>query len=157
MAARLITINVRKYLLTQPETKRRYKAVSFVRERIASQMKSSPGKVRLSGDLNEAITKRFSRHMLPLRVSVTSEKDKISATLFSAAQEAAPKAEAKGARKAEGAKGQPAKQPEPDAKPAKADKEARAADNAKAAERTAPKAGKPAKEAAAPVDAPGAK
>ena len=70
MAERLITINLRKYLVTQPRTKRARKAARYVRERIAHYTKIDPEKVKIGYDLNNLIFKQYSRTMVPLKVRV---------------------------------------------------------------------------------------
>ena len=70
MADRLITINIRKYLVTQPRTKRARKAVKYIRERVAHYTKLKPENVKLGYDLNNLIFKYYSIRMVPVKVRV---------------------------------------------------------------------------------------
>lgn len=70
MAERLITINLRKYLVKQPRTKRARKAARYVKERVAHYTKLNPENVKLGYDLNNLIFKYYSRSMVPLKVRV---------------------------------------------------------------------------------------
>jgi ribosomal protein L31E len=75
MADRLITINIRKYLATQPRTKRARKAVRYVRERVAHFTKMKPENIKLGYELNNLIFKEYSRSMRPLKVRVKMGTD----------------------------------------------------------------------------------
>ena len=70
MADRMITINIRKYLVTQPRTKRAKKAAKYIRERVAHYTKLDPENVRIGQKLNELIFKYYSRRMVPVKVRV---------------------------------------------------------------------------------------
>jgi ribosomal protein L31E len=98
MANKLLTIGIRRYLVTQPRTKRTRKAARYIRERVSHYMKISIDKVRLSKALNDAITAHAKR-MLPMKLNIEIEKGIATATPF---KEQAPKAaEQKQAAKAE--------------------------------------------------------
>lgn len=70
MAERLITINIRKYLSTQPRTKRARKAAGYIRERVAHYTKLQEENVKLSYKLNELIFKKYAKSMVPVKLIV---------------------------------------------------------------------------------------
>ncbi len=78
----LLTINIRKYLVTQPRNKRARKAVSYIRERVSHYTKTSIENVRLSQDLNSLIVKKFSNRMTPVKLNVKLEAGKAVAEPF---------------------------------------------------------------------------
>lgn len=93
MANKLITISIRKYLVTQPRNKRMRKAARFIRERIAHYMKVDIDNVKFGRDLNNEIT-AHSQRMKPVKLNIDIDKGIATATLFKeqAAQQKAPKA-----------------------------------------------------------------
>jgi len=102
MAERVITINIRKYLVTQPRTKRTRKAVKYIRERVAHYTKTPLDSVKLSQDLNVKIFKVYAKTMVPVKVNVKIEKGiatvapfKLNAEPSKATPEAAKAAQAK--------------------------------------------------------------
>ncbi len=70
MVDRLITINLRKYLSTQPRTKRARKAVKYIRERVGHFTKIKTENVKLGYELNNLIFKEYSRSMRPIKLRV---------------------------------------------------------------------------------------
>lgn len=82
MANKLLTINLRKYLIQQPRTKRAARGMRYVRERIAHYTKVSPENVRISAELNSMIFKHYSKRMVPLKMNVNVESGKATATPF---------------------------------------------------------------------------
>ncbi|MCL4373827.1 MAG: hypothetical protein M1360_03025 [Candidatus Marsarchaeota archaeon] len=112
MVNKLVTINLRKYLVNQPRTKRIRKAVRYVREQVARHAKVSEENVKFSRELNERIFKYSAKHMTPLRLNISIENSIATASPFKEAQ-AKPQANAKEAKAAKPA-------------PAKAAKEAKA-------------------------------
>jgi len=110
VATKLVTINIRQYLVRQPRNKRQKKASSYVRERIAHYVKVSPSNVRLDRELNSAITKYYSKRMLPLKASVNVDKGIATATLYNPkpAQPAAPQPKAEKAQNTAESKAKPA-------------------------------------------------
>lgn len=82
MVSRLITINIRKYLVRQPRNKRGRKAVSYLRARVSHYTKTNPENVRISKELNQLIMKSYSRRMIPIKVSVNIEKDRVTVMPF---------------------------------------------------------------------------
>jgi ribosomal protein L31E len=73
MVDRLLTINLRNYLVRQPVRKRHMRISRYVRGRVSHYMKVEEENVRLSGDLNILMIKRHSKSMLPLKVNVKIE------------------------------------------------------------------------------------
>ncbi len=70
MADRLITINIRRYLVNQPRTKRARKAVKYIRERVAHYTKIPEENIKMSYDLNALIFKQYSRTMVPVKLRI---------------------------------------------------------------------------------------
>ncbi len=137
MADRLITINIRKYLSTQPRTKRARKAVKYIRERVSHFTKIKIENVKLGYDLNNLIFKEYSRSMRPVKLRVKIGTDTADVLPFAEgahekAQALAKQAAAKPEKKPLlGIKKQEAKPeekkapaPEPQAKPATHPKQA---------------------------------
>jgi ribosomal protein L31E len=126
VADRLLTINLRNYLVRQPVRKRQMKISGYVRERVSHYLKVGEEKVRISGELNSLMTKRYSRSMLPLKVNVRIENGVATVSPFmqpEKAPAAAQKPEAKTKAAAAGPKAA-AKSPETkkEAKPAAAER-----------------------------------
>ncbi len=78
----LLTINIRKYLVGQPRTKRARKAVIYVRERVAHFTKTDIENVRIDQELNSVIVKKYSKTMTPVRMNVKLEGGKAIAEPF---------------------------------------------------------------------------
>lgn len=70
MASRIITINMRKYLSTQPRTRRIKRSMRYLRERIAHYTKTDEANVRISDELNKMMFKHYIKSMKPVKVSV---------------------------------------------------------------------------------------
>ncbi|MDE1811109.1 MAG: hypothetical protein KGH66_03645 [Candidatus Micrarchaeota archaeon] len=99
MASRLLTINIRKYLANQPTTRRRNKAVKYIRDRIGHYTKTKVENVKISQELNALIFKYYSKKMVPVKVNVNIDNGMATATPFQDK-----KAEAKAVEKAAPAK-----------------------------------------------------
>lgn len=82
MQNRLITINIRRYLSTQPRTKRINKNVKFLIERVAHLTKTEPGNVRIDQGLNTLIFKKYSKTMAPMKVNVNIDNGVATVTQF---------------------------------------------------------------------------
>ena len=82
MANRLLTINIRNYLVKQPRRKRPARIARYVRLKIAGAVKMKLESVKLTGELNEVMLKKHLHSMLPLKVSINVEKDKATASPF---------------------------------------------------------------------------
>ncbi len=83
MASRmLLTINMRRYLVTQPRTKRKYKAIRYIRERVSHFTKTDIDNVLLSQDLNVMILKSYASRMAPIRLTVKIDGGKATAEPF---------------------------------------------------------------------------
>jgi ribosomal protein L31E len=83
MATRVLTIGIRNYLVGKSRTKRRASAVKFIKDRIAHATKTDVENVKLSMSLNNAIIKRYSKYMVPVKVSLNIDNGKVNATPFS--------------------------------------------------------------------------
>jgi ribosomal protein L31E len=83
MPNRIITINIRNYLVTQPRNKRTRKAVRYIRERVAHYTKTQEDNVKISKELNERIFKYYSKNMRPVKMTVSIDAGKATATPFS--------------------------------------------------------------------------
>lgn len=102
MPNRLLTINLRNYLVNQPRRKREMKISSYVRGRIAHYTKTKVENVSISRELSSIMHKRYLYSMKPLKLNISIEKDKATATYFEekAARPAAPAEAPKTAAKA---------------------------------------------------------
>ncbi|MEM0149803.1 MAG: hypothetical protein QXW10_02830 [Candidatus Micrarchaeaceae archaeon] len=97
MANKLLTINLRKYLVNQPRTKRIRKAVRYIREQVARHSKTNIENVRLSTELNALIFKSAAKRMTPLKLNISIENNIAKASPFKEVQApAAEKAQEKG-------------------------------------------------------------
>jgi len=73
MADRLLTINLRNYLVDRPVRRRHMKISKYVRERVAHYTKMEEENVKLTGDLNILMIKKHAKSMLPLKLNVKIE------------------------------------------------------------------------------------
>ncbi len=97
MAERLLTINMRRYLVAQHRGKRARKAAGYVRDRVAHYTKTPLEGVALSRELNNSIVKRYAKSMEPLRLKVSIDKGEAKVDFFrESSQQQARSAEAKG-------------------------------------------------------------
>ncbi|MCL4389543.1 MAG: hypothetical protein M1528_01465 [Candidatus Marsarchaeota archaeon] len=78
----LLTINIRRYLVGQPRTKRARKAALYIRERVAHYTKTKIEDVKISQELNNLILKRYSKSMSPVRINAKIENGKATAEPF---------------------------------------------------------------------------
>ena len=69
-----MTISIRRYLASQPITKRGRKAVRYIRERIAHYTKTNEENVKISMELNSRIVKHYSKRMTPVKMSIDVDK-----------------------------------------------------------------------------------
>lgn len=127
MPTKLITINIRRYLVTQPRSRRQKRLSSYVRDRIAHYMKVANENVKIDSEMNNALVKRYSKSMLPLKANVNIDNGVAKVSLYSEKKPAeAPKTESKTAPKKQSAKTGPkeeAKKEQPEKKePVKAQK-----------------------------------
>jgi ribosomal protein L31E len=83
MAERILTLNMRKYLVNQPRTKRLRKAIRYVRERVSHFTKIKEENVKISMQLNSVIFKKYSKSMPPLKLSVKIGTDTADVFPFS--------------------------------------------------------------------------
>ncbi len=98
MSTRIMTINLRKYLSTQPRTRRIKRSMRYLRERIAHYTKTDESKVSISDELNRAMFKHYIKSMKPLKVSVDISEGKAKVGLFKDASKAAAPASPKPAQ-----------------------------------------------------------
>jgi ribosomal protein L31E len=92
MAERILTINLRRYLVTQPRNKRARKAVKYIRERVAHYNKLEIDNVRINQELNSLIVKRYAREMSPVKLVVNVVNGIATATDFTIKPKEVPKA-----------------------------------------------------------------
>lgn len=83
MATRLITINLRRYLVRQPRNKRMYKAARYVRERVAHYTKTPEENVKMDQALSAIIAKKYSRSLKLLKLSVDIKDNIARVTAYS--------------------------------------------------------------------------
>ncbi len=95
MANRILTINLRRYLVTQPRNKRQKKATRYVRERIAHYTKVPEENVRLDMSLNSLIVKKHAKSMMPLKLDISIDGGKATAMPFAEKKVAADNSTAK--------------------------------------------------------------
>jgi hypothetical protein len=106
MVDKLITINLRNYLVNRPVRRRHMKISKYVRERVSHYMKIDEENVKLTGDLNILMIKKHAKSMLPLKMTVKIENG--IATVSPFAQPAAKKAAASTPTKTESKAAAPA-------------------------------------------------
>lgn len=82
MQSRLLTIGIRKYIVTQPRTKRHRKTIAFIKDRIAHYTKTKLENVRISQALNELVFKKYAKSLAPVKVTISFENDIATATPF---------------------------------------------------------------------------
>ncbi len=90
MTDRLLTINIRRYLVTQPRTKRARKAAKYLRERIAHYTKIPEENIRFSQELNTMIFKYYLKHMTPVKLKVKIGTDTADVLPFKEGEVAKP-------------------------------------------------------------------
>ena len=88
----LLTINLRRYLVTQPRNKRKYKAIRYLRERISHYTKTDIENVLLSMELNSLVLKSAAKSMAPVKLTVKIDNGKATAEPFAAEKEQQDKA-----------------------------------------------------------------
>ncbi len=82
MANRILTINIRRYLVSHPRRNRHRKTFGYLRERISYYTKVPEENVLISQELNELVTKHNVKHMSPVTVSIAIENGKASVVPF---------------------------------------------------------------------------
>ena len=124
MPAKLITINIKRYLVTQPRSVRQKRLSRYVRERIAHYMKVAEENVKIDTAMNSAMTKVYTKSMMPIKANVNIDNGVAKVSLYSdkkpaETQKAEPKAPEKKAEKAKKETALP-EQKKPEAKESKA-------------------------------------
>ncbi len=99
MAEKLLTLNLRKYLVAVPRSKRLRKAPAYIRERVAHYMKLDIENVSISRELNSELMKSHSKSMVPIKLSISIENNAATVKKFSD-KKVEKKPEAKDAAKA---------------------------------------------------------
>ncbi len=92
MASRLLTINLRNYLVGVPRRKRVMKISSYIKNRISKSTNVRVDNIRINMALNSVIMKKHLNSMKPLKVSITMDKEIANVTAFD--DKPAPKATA---------------------------------------------------------------
>lgn len=83
VANRLLTINIRNYLVGQPRRKRPMRISRYIKERISQQTNIGMENIRISNELNSIILKQHLHSMKKLKVNINVEKEKATVTPFS--------------------------------------------------------------------------
>jgi ribosomal protein L31E len=83
MPTKLITINIRRYLVTQPRSRRQKRLSSYVKDRIAHYMKVTQENVKIDSEMNKALVKFYSKNMLPLKANVNIDNGTAKVSLYS--------------------------------------------------------------------------
>jgi hypothetical protein len=83
MATRLLTINIRDYLIKTPRRKRHMRISNYIRLRIAKSTNVPVDNIRISQDLNALILTKYLKSMKKLKVNISVEKDRALVTAFS--------------------------------------------------------------------------
>ncbi len=89
MTDRLLTINLRNYLVRQPVRRRHMKLSRYVRNRVAHYIKVDEENVKITGELNNLMIKSYSKSMLPLKLNVKIENGTATVHPFIQKKEAA--------------------------------------------------------------------
>ena len=95
MAERLITLNIRRYLVRQPRPKRARRAMRYIRERVAHYTKIVPENIRIGQDVNNAVFKHYAKYMNPIKLRVLIGTDTADVLMFKEGESADAKAAAK--------------------------------------------------------------
>jgi hypothetical protein len=82
MVNKLLTINIRNYLVNVPRRKRPMKVSTYVRGQVSRYSKIMVGNVKLSKELNVIIMKEHIKSMHPLKVNISIEKEQAMVTPF---------------------------------------------------------------------------
>src|SRR5208283_3265857 len=82
MPNRLITINIRKYLSTQPRGKRNNKAIKLLRSQVSRLTKVKPENVRFSQEFNSLVFKKYSTLLTPVKLNVNIDNERATVTPF---------------------------------------------------------------------------
>lgn len=89
MANRLLTINIRNYLVQKPRRKRQVKIAKYLRNRVSHYTKIDEENVKISRELNDLMTKSHAKSMLPIKLNVSIENGIASVSPFNAKKPAA--------------------------------------------------------------------
>ncbi|MCL4383378.1 MAG: hypothetical protein M1168_02975 [Candidatus Marsarchaeota archaeon] len=86
MVHKLFTLNIRKYLVTQPRNKRRNKAIKYIRERISHFTKTPIENVKIAQPLNAAIQTYYAKKMNKIKLDANIENNNVLLTHVSEAK-----------------------------------------------------------------------
>lgn len=109
MANRLLTINIRDYLIKTPRRKRHMRLSNYIKMRIAKSTNVSADSIKISQDLNSQIMTKYLKSMHKLKLNISIEKDRTLVTAFSDRPAAKPATDAKATTAASAAKASSAK------------------------------------------------
>lgn len=82
MAIRLLTINIRKYLVKQPRRKRPARISRYIRYKIAHSANIKADSIKITKELNSIVLKKYLHSMKPLKVSISTDKGISTVTYF---------------------------------------------------------------------------
>ncbi|MGD0510249.1 MAG: hypothetical protein ABSA33_00250 [Candidatus Micrarchaeaceae archaeon] len=85
MANRILTINIRNYLVKQPRRKRPARISRWIRYRIAHSANIKSDSIRITKELNSIVLKKYLHSMKPLKVNISTDKGISTVTYFSSA------------------------------------------------------------------------
>ena len=83
MPAKLLTINIRNYLVKSPRSMRQRRLSHYVRDRVAHYMKLKLENVKIDSELNKALVRQYSKSMLPLKTNVNIDNGIAKVSLYS--------------------------------------------------------------------------
>ncbi|MCL5430124.1 MAG: hypothetical protein M1504_01445 [Candidatus Marsarchaeota archaeon] len=137
MAERLLTLNLRRYLIKQPRTKRSRKAAAYIRERVAHYTKIDEENVKISENLNMLIHRQYVRRMVPIKLLVKIGTDTADVLPYDETMKTRQENDQKGEKKGKiggiikNAKNADAKQQKPDEKKPQQQKQSKEASPSK--------------------------
>lgn len=100
MANRILTINIRDFLVKQPRRKRPARISRWIRLRIAHSANIKSDSIKITKELNSIVQKRYLYSMKPLKVNISTDKGISTVTYFDKVAKPAPAADVKDAKAA---------------------------------------------------------
>ena len=82
MQNRFITINIRKYISTQPRGRRANKTVKLLRAQVSRLVRVKPENVRFSPGFNSLVFKSYSKLLTPIKLNVSIDNERATVTPF---------------------------------------------------------------------------
>jgi hypothetical protein len=95
MANRLLTINIRDFLIRTPVRKRHMRLSNYIKLRIAKSTNVKAENIKISQDLNSLVMTKYLKSMHKLKVNINIEKEKATVTAFSEKAPAKPSTDSK--------------------------------------------------------------